>query len=177
MSRPEVLVVMGVSGSGKSTIAEPVAKRLGWDFQEGDELHPPANIAKMKAGHPLTDADRAPWLTAVRGWIAAELEAGRSGVITCSALKHAYRTRISEGLDGVRFVYLKGDEAEIRERMADRKGHFMPVSLLDSQFDTLEPPGPHEHAIVIDNSQTVEAQVDEIITNVVPPAVADAPGR
>ena len=169
MSAPLVLVVMGVSGSGKTTIAKPVAERLGWDFEEGDELHPAANIAKMKAGHPLTDADRGPWLMAVRGWIDRQLDAGRSGVITCSALKRAYRDRLRR--DGVRFVFLQGAEAMIRERVKARTGHFMPVSLLDSQFDTLEPPTPDEHPIVIDVRQPVETQVEEICA-----AVATSPG-
>ena len=164
-----VLVVMGVSGSGKSTIARPLAERLGWDFEEGDELHPAANIAKMKAGHPLTDADRGPWLLAVRGWINGELDAGRSGVITCSALKRAYRDRLRR--DGVRFVFLQGAEAIIRERVKARTGHFMPVSLVDSQFDTLEPPTPDEHPIVIDVRQPVETQVEEICA-----AVTTSPG-
>ncbi|HEX4098071.1 MAG TPA: gluconokinase, partial [Caulobacteraceae bacterium] len=109
MSTPIALVVMGVSGSGKSTIAAPLAKALGWDFKEGDELHPPANIEKMASGHPLTDADRWPWLHAVRAWIDAEVAAGRSGVITCSALKRAYRDRLRDGQPAVRFIYLKGD--------------------------------------------------------------------
>lgn len=169
MSGPLVLVVMGVSGSGKSTIARPVAQRLGWDFEEGDELHPAANIAKMHAGHPLTDADRGPWLDAVRAWIAGELQAGRSGVITCSALKRAYRDRLSDGLPGVRFVYLKGEEATIRTRVDDRQGHFMPPSLLDSQFQTLEPPAPDEHVIEIDIRQPVERQVDEIVHAITTP--------
>ncbi len=169
MSAPLVLVVMGVSGSGKTTIAKPVAERLGWDFEEGDELHPAANIAKMKAGHPLTDADRGPWLMAVRGWINRQLDAGRSGVITCSALKRAYRDRLRR--DGVRFVFLQGAEAIIRERVKARTGHFMPVSLVDSQFDTLEPPTPDEHPIVIDVRQPVETQVEEICA-----AVTTSPG-
>ena len=168
MSGPVVLVVMGVSGSGKTTIAKPVAEHLGWDFEEGDDLHPAANIAKMKAGHPLTDADRGPWLLAVRGWIRRELDAGKSGVITCSALKRAYRDRLSEGLPGVRFVYLKGDETTIGARMQQRHGHFMPQSLLDSQFDTLEPPTPDEHAIAIDIRQPVEKQVEQICAAVTP---------
>ena len=160
------LVVMGVSGSGKTTIARPVAARLGWDFEEGDALHSPANIAKMKSGHPLTDADRGPWLLAVRGWIDREIQAGRSGVITCSALKRAYRDRLGDGRPQVRFVYLRGDEATIRERVRGRRGHFMPASLLDSQFDTLEEPAPDEHAIVIDIRQPIDQQVDQICTTV-----------
>lgn len=175
MSGPIVLVVMGVSGSGKTTIAKPVAARLGWDFEEGDELHPPANIAKMKAGHALTDADRGPWLTAVRGWIDAEIEAGRSGVITCSALKRAYRDRLRR--PEVRFVYLKGDEAMIRQRVEHRTGHFMPVSLLDSQFDTLEPPTDDEHPLVIDTHQPIDAQVEEICRAALPSDQLPPPAR
>ncbi len=162
MSGPVVLVVMGVSGSGKSTIARPVAERLGWPFQEGDDLHPKANIEKMRSGHPLTDADRAPWLAAVRAWIDAEAAAGRSAVITCSALKRAYRDQLRDGQPATRFVYLKGDEAEIHQRVEDRAGHFMPAELLHSQFETLEPPTPDEHAIVVDIHQPVEAQVEEV---------------
>jgi gluconokinase len=169
VSAPVVLVVMGVSGSGKSTIAAPLAKALGWDFKEGDELHPPANIEKMKSGHPLTDADRWPWLAAVRAWIDAEVAAGRSGVITCSALKRAYRDRLRDGQPAIRFVYLKGDEALIRGRVERRTGHFMPPELLHSQVDTLEPPTPDEHPIVVDIGQPVEAQVQEIRAAVDPP--------
>ena len=168
MNGPVVLVVMGVSGSGKSTIARPVAERLGWPFQEGDDLHPEANIAKMHAGHPLTDADRWPWLDAVRAWIDAQAGAGRSGVITCSALKRAYRDRLRDGQPAVRFVYLKGDEALIRQRVDARQGHFMPPELLDSQFQTLEAPTPDENPIVIDIRQSIEAQVDEVVEAVTP---------
>ena len=168
MSGPIILVVMGVSGSGKSTIAKPVAERLGWPFEEGDDLHPKANIEKMAAGHPLTDADRAPWLDAVRAWIDAEVAAGRSGVITCSALKRAYRDRLRDGQPAVRFVYLEGDEALIHARVEAREGHFMPPELLHSQFQTLEPPTPDEHAIVVDIHQPVAAQVDEIVRAVAP---------
>ena len=168
MSGPIILVVMGVSGSGKSTIAKPVAERLGWPFEEGDDLHPKANIEKMAAGHPLTDADRAPWLDAVRAWIDAEVAAGRSGVITCSALKRAYRDRLRDGQPAVRFVYLEGDEALIHARVEAREGHFMPPELLHSQFQTLEPPTPDEDAIVVDIHQPVAAQVDEIVRAVAP---------
>ena len=162
MIGPVVLVVMGVSGSGKSTIARPVAERLGWSFQEGDDLHPKSNIEKMRSGHPLDDADRAPWLAAVHAWIDAQAAAGHNGVITCSALKRAYRDRLRDGQPATRFVYLQGDEAVIRERVDGRRGHFMPPSLLDSQFQDLEPPTPDEHAIVIDIRQPIEAQVDAV---------------
>ncbi len=162
MTRP-VLVVMGVSGSGKSTVAIPLAKRLGWPFEEGDDLHPAANVAKMKAGIPLDDADRAPWLTAVAAWIAARLSADSGGVVTCSALKRSYRDRLREAGKGVTFVYLEGSKAVIGERVAQRQGHFMPPALLDSQFATLEEPTPEEHSIVIDIDQPAERQVDEIV--------------
>ncbi len=163
MSGPTVLVVMGVSGSGKSTVGQPLAARLGWDFQEGDDLHPKANIEKMSHGHPLTDVDRAPWLTAVRGWIDRQVAAGRSGVIACSALKRVYRDRLRNGRPEVRFVYLQGDAATIRGRVEHRQGHFMPVGMVDSQFQTLEPPTPDEHPIVVDIRQPVGAQIDEIV--------------
>jgi len=162
MSAPVVLVVMGVSGSGKSTIARPVAERLGWPFQEGDDLHPKANIEKMRSGHPLDDADRAPWLDAVRAWIDGQAAAGRSGVITCSALKRAYRDRLRDGQPATRFVYLKGAEPLILQRVEARKGHFMPPELLHSQFETLEAPTPDEHPVVVDIDQPIQAQVDEV---------------
>lgn len=163
-----VLVVMGVSGSGKSTVAKPLATRLGWPFQEGDDLHPAANVAKMAAGHPLDDADRAPWLDAIAAWIAAHLRDGTGGVVTCSALRRAYRDRLRQAGPGVTFVYLKGSRTVIGERVAQRRGHFMPAALLDSQFATLEEPASDEHAIVVDIDQPVEAQIDEIVAAVAP---------
>ncbi len=163
MTATTILVVMGVSGAGKSTVAGPLAERLGWTFQEGDALHPPANIAKMKAGVPLTDADRLPWLAAIGAWMDREAAAGQGGVVTCSALKRAYRDVLTDGRPFVRFVYLKGSEELIAARVARRVGHFMPPSLLASQFADLQPPGPDEHAIVIDVDQPARAQVDEIV--------------
>ncbi len=161
MTQP-VLVVMGVSGSGKSTVAKPVATRLGWPFQEGDDLHPAANVAKMKAGIALDDADRAPWLDAVADWIGQRLRIGSGGVVTCSALRRAYRDRLRQAGDGVEFVYLEGSKAVIAARVAQRQGHFMPPALLDSQFATLETPTSDEHAIVIDIDQPVARQVEEV---------------
>ena len=154
---------MGVSGVGKTTIAEALAERLGWTFKEGDDLHPAANIAKMKAGHPLTDADREPWLDAIAAWIDARLADGESGVITCSALKRAYRDRLDRGRPRVRFVFVQLSEAAVAKRIGARKGHFMPPSLLASQFADLEPPAPDEPVIVDDASQPVSAQVDAVI--------------
>jgi gluconokinase len=158
-----ILVMMGVSGTGKTTVGEALAKRLGWRFQEGDDFHPPANIAKMKSGRPLDDADRAPWLVRVEAWIGAELATGRSGVITCSALKRTYRSAIVAGREGVILVYLDGSEPLIARRIARRRGHFMPPSLLASQFADLQAPGPLENPIVVDIDQPVAAQVDDIV--------------
>jgi gluconokinase len=161
---PLVLVVMGVSGSGKTTTGQQLAQRLGWPFKEGDELHPPENIAKMASGQPLTDADRAPWLGMVAAWISDRLEAGGAGVIACSALKRAYRDRLAAGRQAqVRFVYLKGDFDLIAGRVERRRGHFMPSSLLASQFVALEEPAPEEAAVVVDISEPPEAQVDAVL--------------
>jgi gluconokinase len=158
-----ILVIMGVSGSGKSTVARPLAARLGWTFQEGDDLHPAANIAKMKAGTPLTDADRAPWLAAIGAWIDRQIGAGAPGIVTCSALKRAYRDQLAGGRPQVKFVYLRGAEALIAARVAQRTGHFMPPSLLDSQFADLQPPGPDENTLTVDIDQPVATQVADII--------------
>ncbi len=154
-----VIVVMGVAGAGKSTVARRVSKRLGWDFEEGDELHPAANVAKMAVGEPLTDADRRPWLEAVAAWIDAELESGRHGVITCSALKRRYRDQLSR--PGVLFVHIDVPRAELERRLARRQGHFMPASLLDSQLATLEPPASDEDALTI-RSDDLRADVGRI---------------
>lgn len=146
-TRP-VLVIMGVSGCGKSTVAGLLAGRLGWDLAEGDDMHPAANIAKMSAGKPLDDADRWPWLARVAEWINTHATEGRPGVVTCSALKRSYRD-VLRG-PSVIFVFLNGSRELIGRRLAARHGHFMPLALLDSQFAALEPPGPDEHAITTD---------------------------
>ncbi len=154
-----VLVMMGVSGSGKTTIARGVAAQLGWDVIEGDSLHPPANIAKMKAGIPLTDADRWPWLEAIARAIDAVRAAGRSALVACSALKHSYRAILIGDRPDVVLIYLQGSHALIAARIAARKGHFMPLSLLDSQFADLEEPGPDERPIVLSVAPGPEAIV------------------
>jgi gluconokinase len=163
VSEPAVLVVIGVSGVGKTTLAKALAERLGWDFKEGDDLHSAANIAKMEAGVPLTDADRGPWLDAIGGWIDDQLRAGRSGVITCSALKRAYRDRLTAGRPRLRFVFIQLSEPQVAERIARRKGHFMPPSLLASQFAALEPPGPDEPVIAVDGAQPIPTQVETVV--------------
>jgi carbohydrate kinase (thermoresistant glucokinase family) len=149
-SGPPVLVVMGVSGSGKSTVAKALALLLGWSFKEGDSLHPATNIAKMHAGVPLTDADRQPWLYAVAAWIDGQRAAGLSGIITCSALKRAYRDIVVGDRPEVRLVYLRGSPALIAARLAARERHFMPPSLLPSQIETLEEPGPDEDPLIVE---------------------------
>jgi carbohydrate kinase (thermoresistant glucokinase family) len=156
-----VVIVMGVTGAGKSTIAEALNRQLGWNFQEGDDLHPAANIAKMHAGVPLTDADRAPWLAAVKAWIDARLAAAEPGLITCSALKRSYRDFLVAGRPSVRILYLRADRATLESHLAHRTGHFMPPSLLQSQLNTLEEPAPDEHAITVQLRDTVEETVAE----------------
>ena len=161
MSR--VVVVMGVSGSGKTTVAERVAATFGWAFQEGDKLHPAANVAKMAAGHPLDDADRAPWLAIIADWVDARLRAGENGLITCSALKRAYRDRIGNGKPGLQIVYLHADRSTLQAHVQGRQHEYMPTTLLDSQLSTLEEPGPDEHVIEVDVSKTVEETVAHVI--------------
>jgi gluconokinase len=160
---PCALVVMGVSGSGKSTIADRLAERTGWKYEDGDNFHPPSNVAKMSAGHPLTDEDRWPWLQAIAAEIDRACGAGEHVVIACSALKRAYRDVLVHGRNDVRIIYLDGTEALIGERLAQRKHHFMPADLLDSQFKTLEPPAASENAVTVSIDAPVETIVDEII--------------
>jgi gluconokinase len=156
-----VLVIMGVSGSGKSTVAALLAARLGWDLQEGDDLHSSANVSKMAAGIPLTDEDRMPWLDTVASWISAHTSAGLPGLVTCSALKRIYRDRLRG--DHVQFVYLRGSRTLIGDRLATRTDHYMPPSLLDSQMSTLEPPDPDEHSLVVEVGRPAADMADEII--------------
>ena len=158
---PRVIVMMGVSGSGKSTVGVALAKRLGCAFEEGDDLHPPANIAKMSAGIALDDADRAPWLAAVGRWIAGCGDGW--GVVSCSALKRSYRDTLRDaGLASLAFVLLDTDEATLRDRLLHRT-HFMPVSLLDSQLATLERPGADEQALTLAEQGGTANDVDAIV--------------
>jgi gluconokinase len=158
---PQVLVVMGVSGTGKSTVAGLLAGWLGWDLEEGDDLHPAANVAKMHAGQPLDDDDRWPWLDRIAAWISNHLEDGNPGVITCSALKRSYRDRLRA--PGVVFVHISGTREEIYERISKRQDHFMPPSLLDSQLATLEPLGEDESGVVIDLGQRPQEEAQAVI--------------
>ena len=160
---PCALVVMGVSGSGKTTIADKLAERLSWTFEDGDRFHPASNVAKMSAGQPLTDEDRWPWLQAIADEIDRVCNAGQHAVIACSALKRAYREILVHGRNDVRIIYLKGTQELIASRLARRKGHFMPPGLLDSQFKTLEPPGQGEAPVTVSIDASVEAIVDDIV--------------
>ena len=165
---PCALIVMGVSGSGKSTIAEGLAKRLGWTFEDGDRFHPPSNVAKMSAGHPLTDEDRWPWLQAIADEINRVCRASGHVVIACSALKRVYRNLLVHGRSDVRIVFLNGTQALIADRLARRKGHFMPPGLLDSQLKTLEPPAADENPVTVSIDASVEAIVEDVVRRLGP---------
>jgi gluconokinase len=163
-AKPTCVVVMGVSGAGKSTVARLLADRLDWPMAEADEFHPAGNIEKMSAGTPLTDADREPWLAAIRDWITARAAAGGSAVVTCSALKRAYRDVLRDADARVRFVYLHGTADVIGDRMRHRSGHFMPPSLLRSQFEVLEPLRSDEDGATVDVAGTPDLIVEEAVT-------------
>jgi ribose 5-phosphate isomerase A len=160
---PPILVIMGVSGAGKSTIAHELAVRLGWPFEEGDTLHPEANIAKMHAGIPLTDADRQPWLERVAAWIDSQRAEKQPGIISCSALKRSYRQVIIGNRPEVRLVYLRGGKDLMAEHLAGRHDHFMPSSLLQTQIDTLEEPDPSEDPLTVDVGPSPGQIAEEII--------------
>ena len=172
MNRPEdrvdapattTVVVMGVSGSGKSTVAAELVRRLGWEFAEGDDFHPARNVELMRAGTPLTDEDRWPWLRELAAWIGEHERAGRSVVVTCSALKRSYRDLLREGHPSVWFAHVTADRALIRERVEQRTGHYMPSSLLDSQLTTLEPLQPDEPGARISGSGPVVSVTDALL--------------
>jgi len=176
-----VVMVMGVSGSGKSTVGALLASRLRWEFEDADWFHPAANVDKMHRGIPLTDEDRRPWLAAIAGWIDNTRRSGGHAVIACSALKRRYRDVLIGSRTGVRLVYLKGDETLIARRIATRHEHFMPQSLLHSQFDALEEPGADENPVVISIEPEPREIVAQILTalrlsgEAVPPEQANGP--
>jgi carbohydrate kinase (thermoresistant glucokinase family) len=155
---------MGVSGSGKTTIGERLASRIGWRYEDADIFHPASNVAKMSAGQPLTDEDRWPWLRAIAAEIDRASEAGEHIVIGCSALRRVYRDVLVHGRDDIRIVYLKGTQQVIADRLGQRKGHFMPAGLLTSQFGTLEPPTPDEHPVTVSIDAPIETIVDDILS-------------
>ena len=176
-----VVIVMGVSGSGKSTVGALLASRLRWEFEDADWFHPAANVDKMHRGIPLTDEDRRPWLAAIAGWIDNTRRSGGHAVIACSALKRRYRDVLIGSRTGVRLVYLKGDETLIARRIATRHEHFVPQSLLHSQFDALEEPGADENPVVISIEPEPREIVAQILTalrlsgEAVPPEQANGP--
>ncbi len=162
-ARTRHVIVMGVSGCGKSTVAAGVGAAMDLPFAEADRFHPAANIAKMEAGTPLVDADRWPWLGELSGWMAAQAREGHSTVMACSALRRSYRDLLRSGPPSLDFIHLDGPLEVISERMSGRAGHFMPVSLLQSQFDTLEPLGADESGVVLDVRRPPEALVAEAV--------------
>lgn len=157
------VVVMGPSGIGKTTVAEGVAKHLGWEFAEGDSFHPPENVAKMSSGVPLQDTDRMPWLASIRDWIKQRAEAGRDTVITCSALKQRYRDILRESGAAVCFVQLEADQELVHKRISARQGHYMPPSLLASQFADLEPLQPGEDGVTVSVAGTPEVVIADTL--------------
>ena len=170
MGEAPVVVVMGVAGSGKTTVGAMLAGRLGWTYAEADDFHPRSNVDKMAAGQPLTDEDRGPWLAAIGRWIDERRAAGEPGVVSCSGLKRAYRDRLRAGRPEVRVVFLEGSRELIGRRMVARHGHFMRADMLDSQFADLEPPVPAEHVVTV----SVEATPPQIVEAIVQ-ALALAP--
>jgi carbohydrate kinase (thermoresistant glucokinase family) len=164
--RPAAIIVMGVSGSGKSTIGALLAEALGWPFADADGFHPAANVAKMAAGQPLTDEDRWPWLDAIAAHIEAARAAGQPVVVACSALRRAYRERLRAGHGDLIFLHLAGAPGVIAERQAARQGHFMPPSLMASQFATLEDPAAEADAVIVSVSasphEVVAAALDQL---------------
>lgn len=174
-ARPDCVVVMGPSGVGKTTVAQALAARLTWTFAEADEFHPPANIAKMSAGIPLDDDDRAPWLVLIRDWIGERAGEGVSTVVTCSALKRRYRDVLRGAPARVRFLELAGAPALVEDRMAHRAGHYMPTSLLASQFAALEPLGADEDGARVDVSAAPDAIVERALAALGLTAAASAP--
>lgn len=159
---PHVLIVMGVSGCGKSTVGQALGDALGWEFRDGDAFHPPSNVAKMKSGAPLTDEDRWPWLDAIAHYIDQKRRDNGHAIIACSALKRVYRDRLKGTRGDVTFVHLAGSKELIEARMAARQNHFMPLGLLESQFATLEPPKADEGAVIV----SVAGAPEEIVADV-----------
>lgn len=157
-----IIIVMGVAGCGKSTVGRALAEALSWPFYDGDTYHPPQNVAKMAAGIPLDDGDRAPWLSRLRGLVSDHLARGEPAVLACSALKKAYRDQLRGGDEAVHFVYLRGDRALIRRRLRERSDHYMAADMLESQFTSLEEPAPGE-ALAVDAAADVSTIVDQIL--------------
>ena len=163
-----IVIISGVSGSGKTTVGAMLAGRLGWPFADADDFHPDANIEKMRAGIPLTDADREPWLRAIVAWMDEHIARGESAVVGCSALRRSYRDLLLDGRPQARMVFLATDSQVLTRRLAARAGHFFPEALLSSQLATLEPPGPDERVIRVVPADTPAGTVDAIIAQLFP---------
>lgn len=163
MRRTMTVVIMGVTGTGKTTVMQALSERLHWPTAEGDEFHPTSNVEKMAAGHALDDDDRWPWLQSIAAWIGERERAGESALVTCSALRHAYRDLLRRGHPSVWFVHLVAPEPILAARMEHRSGHYMPVSLLESQLETLEPLGPDEPGVVVKADRPLAEVVDQIL--------------
>ncbi|MCD0483208.1 gluconokinase [Streptacidiphilus sp. ASG 303] len=172
-NHPSCIVVMGVSGVGKTTVARLLAERLDVPFAEADDFHPAANVAKMSAGVPLDDADRQPWLESIGRWLHDRDTAGTGGVVTCSALKRRYRDTLRAASPGVFFLHLTADRALVADRIGHRSGHFMPASLLDSQLAALEPLGPDERGASLDAGPGTEHLVEMAVAAVPRPVNGD----
>jgi gluconokinase len=163
-----IVIVAGVSGSGKTTVGALLAGRLGWRFADGDDLHPAANVAKMRAGIPLTDTDRRPWLRAIAAWMDERIARGEDTVVACSALKRSYRDLLLDGRPAARMVFLAPDREVLARRLAARHGHFFPEHLLSSQFDALEPPAPDERVLTVVPADDPAATVTQIMALIWP---------
>jgi gluconokinase len=159
----DLVVVMGVSGSGKTTVAKGIASAMGWEFAEGDDFHSDANVAKMSAGQPLTDEDRWPWLRAIGSWLSGREASRQNAVVTCSALRRAYRDLLRAGRPDVRFCHVEADAQLIEERVTQRTGHYMPPALLPSQLATLEPLQPDEPGVTVSVAGAPEATVERAL--------------
>jgi gluconokinase len=173
-----ILIVAGVSGSGKTTVGSLLAARLQWRFADGDDFHPAANIAKMRAGNPLTDEDRWPWLGALAAWMDERIGQGESAVLACSALRRSYRDVLLDGRPEALLVFLDEDRDLLAQRLAARKGHFFPERLLDTQFAALEPPQPDEHAITV--AESPDDRPGDMVTKIIGllwPGDGSDPGR
>jgi gluconokinase len=167
------VIVMGTTGSGKTTVGELLAERLGWPFEEGDSLHPPENIAKMSAGHALTDEDRWPWLERIGVWIDQQARAGHSVVVSCSALKRSYRDLLRRNRPGVVFLHLDGTKSELADRLSHRRGHFMPPSLLESQLADLQPLQPDEPGATL----SIKGEPEQIVRTALDKLTAFIPAK
>ena len=170
-----ILIVAGVSGSGKTTVGALLAARLHWGFADADSFHPAANITKMRAGIPLTDEDRWPWLRALTAWMDERIAQGESEVLACSALKRAYRDELLGGRPEARMIFLSVDRDEVARHLAGRPGHFFPPGLLNSQFDALEPPAPDECAVTVVASRGTAADTVTAIIAIVRPGEGEQP--